>query len=165
MMGGEAPETCWAKHKRQVINLWNCCILLVDLFESYDDARTCKRQKTQIVVGWDAKYLRRCPYFASYPRICFEILVEVGKLRLYRWWGICNSNIKSHKRPKCLGHKSATSRNFQFRCQHRSKAVQLRCSKVWSGGKLWFYILIIDISKWLTTTTTATTKDAGISRF
>jgi len=30
---GEAPETCWATHKRQVINLWNCCILLVDLFE------------------------------------------------------------------------------------------------------------------------------------
>jgi hypothetical protein len=35
MMGGEAPETCWARHKRQVINLWNCCILLVYLFESY----------------------------------------------------------------------------------------------------------------------------------
>jgi hypothetical protein len=33
-MGEEAPETCWATHKRQVINLWNCCILLVDLFES-----------------------------------------------------------------------------------------------------------------------------------
>jgi len=33
MMGGEAPETCWVTHKRQVINLWNCCILLVDLFE------------------------------------------------------------------------------------------------------------------------------------
>jgi hypothetical protein len=35
MMGGEAPETWWATHKRQVINLWNCCIWLVDLFESY----------------------------------------------------------------------------------------------------------------------------------
>jgi hypothetical protein len=34
MMGGETPETCWATHKRQVINLWNCCILLVELFES-----------------------------------------------------------------------------------------------------------------------------------
>ena len=44
MTGGETPETCWATHKRQVINLWNCCILLVDLFESYDDARTCERQ-------------------------------------------------------------------------------------------------------------------------
>jgi hypothetical protein len=32
--GGETSETCWATHKRQVINLWNCCILLVDLFES-----------------------------------------------------------------------------------------------------------------------------------
>ena len=44
MMGGEAPETCWATYKRQVINLWNCCILLVDLFESYDDARICECQ-------------------------------------------------------------------------------------------------------------------------
>jgi len=30
-MGAEAPETCWATHKRQLINLWNSCILLVDL--------------------------------------------------------------------------------------------------------------------------------------
>jgi hypothetical protein len=44
MTDGKAPETCWATHKRQVINLWNCCIELVDLFESYDDARTCERQ-------------------------------------------------------------------------------------------------------------------------
>jgi len=43
MMGGETLETCWATHKRQIINLWNCCILLVDLFESYDDARTSER--------------------------------------------------------------------------------------------------------------------------
>jgi len=34
-MGGKAPETCWAIHKRQAINLWNCCILLVDLFEEW----------------------------------------------------------------------------------------------------------------------------------
>jgi hypothetical protein len=30
MMGGMMPKTCWATHKRQVINLWNCCILLVN---------------------------------------------------------------------------------------------------------------------------------------
>jgi len=35
MMGVEAPETCWATHKRQVINLWNCCIKWVNLFEQY----------------------------------------------------------------------------------------------------------------------------------
>jgi len=34
MMGGETPETCWATHKRRVINLWNCCISLVKLSES-----------------------------------------------------------------------------------------------------------------------------------
>jgi hypothetical protein len=27
------PETCWAVHKRQIINLRSCCIWLVDLFE------------------------------------------------------------------------------------------------------------------------------------
>ena len=35
MMGGEATETCWATDKRQVINLCNCCILLVDLFKIF----------------------------------------------------------------------------------------------------------------------------------
>jgi hypothetical protein len=45
MMGMEEPETCWATNKRQVINLWNCGILLINLFELYDDARTCQRQK------------------------------------------------------------------------------------------------------------------------
>jgi len=44
MMGGEQPETCRATHKRQVINLCNCGILLADLFESYNDARTCEGQ-------------------------------------------------------------------------------------------------------------------------
>ena len=43
-MGGEAPETCRATHKRQVINLGNSWILLVNLFESYDDARTYEHQ-------------------------------------------------------------------------------------------------------------------------
>ena len=34
-MGVMTPETCWAVHtsKRQVVNLRNCCIWLVDLFE------------------------------------------------------------------------------------------------------------------------------------
>jgi hypothetical protein len=26
MMGVRTPETCWAVHKRQVINLRKCCI-------------------------------------------------------------------------------------------------------------------------------------------
>ena len=46
IMDGKAPETYWATHKRLLINLWNCCILLVDLFKSCDDARTCERQTT-----------------------------------------------------------------------------------------------------------------------
>jgi len=44
MMGVRAPQTYWAVHtsKRQVINLRNYCIWLIYLFETYDDARTCK---------------------------------------------------------------------------------------------------------------------------
>jgi len=33
MMGVRTPKTCPAVRKRQVINLRNCCISLVDLFE------------------------------------------------------------------------------------------------------------------------------------
>jgi len=58
MIGRKAPETCRATHKRQVTNLWNCCILLVDLFESYDDARTNKRQSLQ--------YAQHCMYFVEF---------------------------------------------------------------------------------------------------
>ena len=29
------PSSCWATHKRQVINMWKCCILLVELFKSF----------------------------------------------------------------------------------------------------------------------------------
>ena len=34
MMGVRTPETCWAVHKRQLINLRSCCILLVDSVEN-----------------------------------------------------------------------------------------------------------------------------------
>jgi hypothetical protein len=47
MMGEDMPETCWTTHKRQVINLWNCYILLVELFVSYDDARA-----REIQIDW-----------------------------------------------------------------------------------------------------------------
>jgi hypothetical protein len=42
MMDVRMSETCWAAHKRQVINIRNYCIYLVDLFELYDDVWTCK---------------------------------------------------------------------------------------------------------------------------
>jgi len=58
MMGEEAPETCWVTHKRQVINLWNCCILLVNLFETYDNARTYKHHISKIVLCFT-----KCYYF------------------------------------------------------------------------------------------------------
>jgi hypothetical protein len=40
-MGVRTPETCRAVHKRQVINMRNFCIWLVDLFEMYN-TWTCK---------------------------------------------------------------------------------------------------------------------------
>ena len=42
MMGVRTPETCSAVHERQVINLRNCCILLVDLFELLPTFETIK---------------------------------------------------------------------------------------------------------------------------
>jgi len=35
IMGMRMAETCWAVFKRQVLNLWNCCIWLVDSFECF----------------------------------------------------------------------------------------------------------------------------------
>jgi len=35
-MGMRMPETCWAVFKRQTINMRNCCIWLVDSFESLE---------------------------------------------------------------------------------------------------------------------------------
>jgi hypothetical protein len=60
MMGVRTPETCSAVHKRQVINLRNCCIWLVDLFEMYDDARTCKF-KNLLYVRISFSYKLVCP--------------------------------------------------------------------------------------------------------
>jgi len=51
MMGVEAAETCWATNKRQVINLWNRCIWLVNLSElKWISCWFIKRQKHIAVV-------------------------------------------------------------------------------------------------------------------
>jgi hypothetical protein len=69
MMGGKTPETCWATHKRKVKNLWNCCILLVDLFESYDDARTCERQASDFFDEcWVGRLRVHHPVSTGWPR-------------------------------------------------------------------------------------------------
>jgi hypothetical protein len=69
MMGGETPETCWAAHKRQVINFRSCCILLVDLFELYDDARSCKHQI-------EFKISFQCYYLLLTYILCYLLWVE-----------------------------------------------------------------------------------------
>jgi len=52
-MGGEAPETCWTTHKRPVINLWNCCIWLVDLFELPGNILT----SLMFILGFSLKFI------------------------------------------------------------------------------------------------------------
>jgi len=47
-MGVEAPETCWATQKRQVINLRNCCIWLVNLFELVDMLCYCVNEDSTV---------------------------------------------------------------------------------------------------------------------
>jgi hypothetical protein len=63
------PVRCWATHKRQVINLWNFCILLVNLFESYDNARTCERQIFQYIFLFPSIILLLPPYNFQYDII------------------------------------------------------------------------------------------------
>jgi len=74
-MGGKAPETCWATHKRQVINLWNCCMLLVDLFESYDDARASEHHLHNIHFISTAPVLLNSiyTYFTRYKTLTFLV--------------------------------------------------------------------------------------------
>ena len=59
MMGGETSETCWAAYELGVINLWICCISLVDSFETYNDAWTCKHQISLWCLSEIFLFLRR----------------------------------------------------------------------------------------------------------
>ena len=82
MMGVEAPETCWATHKSQVKNSWNCCIWLVNLFELYDDARTCQPQKYNLLTSSSQyKYLGRKDGNISSPRNFRDHLINY-----LVWW-------------------------------------------------------------------------------
>jgi len=47
--------------KRQVIDLWNCCIRLVDLLELYDDARTCQSQTVDLILSQLRTNIRMSP--------------------------------------------------------------------------------------------------------
>jgi len=49
MMGVRMPETCWAVNKRQVINCRDCCILLVNLFESGLLSVSCSSSLSAII--------------------------------------------------------------------------------------------------------------------
>jgi NADH:ubiquinone oxidoreductase subunit 3 (subunit A) len=74
IMGVESPETCWAAHKRQVIHLWNCYILLVNLFVLYDGARTCQRQ-TFMLYLWNSHIPKIVHFFMYILRIMLGILL------------------------------------------------------------------------------------------
>jgi hypothetical protein len=69
MMGGKTPETCWVTHKLQVINLWNCCILLVELFElihqisAFNFCKTCSN-----FGGKSSRYQHNCFILNTYSR-------------------------------------------------------------------------------------------------
>jgi hypothetical protein len=68
MMGEDTPETCRAIHKRQVINLWNCCIWLVNSFESYDDTRTCEHRIEKYDRWRKHTAQKRCDFHAGLLR-------------------------------------------------------------------------------------------------
>jgi hypothetical protein len=68
MMGVRTPETCWALHKRQVINWRDCYIKSVDLFELYDDVRA---YKFEISVFYFSKKLESVTQRGKILRIAF----------------------------------------------------------------------------------------------
>jgi hypothetical protein len=70
MMGVRTPETCWAVHKRQVINLRNYCIWLDDLFEKWNILYSWLR-KRKLPRNVSIKKLREKK--ASLKRIFFNI--------------------------------------------------------------------------------------------
>ena len=63
MMGVRTPDTCWAVHKRQVINLRSCCIWLVDLFELFWFSYCCDMFRPQLLTIFrDLAILSACAY-------------------------------------------------------------------------------------------------------
>jgi len=102
MMGEEASETCWVTHKRQVINLWNCCILMVNLFESYDDEQTYKYlihiNLFYVIVFSYAFFLHfsacGCSLFGSVRDDCEQM---TGRC-------VCKPGIQGQKCTVCTGH-------------------------------------------------------------
>jgi len=105
MMGRETPETCWATHKHQVIYLWNCCILLVELFESYDEAQTCERQnweprnqwrsiisqkpESSITVMWEPQHLPIHPH----ERCMEPSKQDLVATPMARMWMLCHMEV------------------------------------------------------------------------
>jgi hypothetical protein len=102
MMGEEAPETCWVTHKRQVINLWRCCVLLDDLFELY---------KTSICIG--TKTLKYCV-----PEIKDRFLI-IFNVCWYKWnvsversvVVMCPVFKQARKRNGCINYRAVTLLN------------------------------------------------------
>jgi len=89
MMGEETSETCWATHKRQVINLWNCCILLVNLFESYDDgAWTYERQMYLTCLSQKCALLQRSLHSDCRWLQWLMTLCVISNVLVIRWVGM-----------------------------------------------------------------------------
>jgi hypothetical protein len=93
MMGIRMPETCWAVFKRQVINLRNCCIWLVDSFECMM-MHGFANQKKEEVGYWMTCYICVCvcvcvcvrararvPCFVWRPFAVETALADNGRLR------------------------------------------------------------------------------------
>jgi len=60
MMGVRTPETYWAVHEHQVINLGNCCIWLVDLLEVSDQVLHPYKTRGKIILSYILIYIFLC---------------------------------------------------------------------------------------------------------
>jgi len=128
MMGARMPETCWAVHKHQVINLRNCCIYLVDWFELLRDIIllfrfTCLIKASDI--GIELTSLLLWTEFSTYQPACTsgQLISSCAGHNSYSsgdMWGmflhpVCNSwCLASH----CQCYRQGTLKNVPLDHQH-----------------------------------------------
>ena len=71
MMGVEAPETCWATHKCQVINLWNCCFFKFKWINQPDAAIKNRFIACRLNKLWNNKFYYKAAYCWYFVRVSF----------------------------------------------------------------------------------------------
>jgi hypothetical protein len=112
MMGVRTPKTCWAVHKRHVINLRNCCIWLVNFFQlqsTFSHPAVCS-----FVLLCFRHFTKSRPFLDK--SLCFKCLLRPIDNN--------NNNVVQKEAEKKLKYKSLCTRSVRkvsdriFLCEH-----------------------------------------------